>query len=134
MASRTMVSKLQLLVPFMVVFLLVSSMQVKAQLTCQTSGGSPLAVDANNCVNYLIGKGNTECCQNNCAGPDACTNMYFDGTAATDICGNCGQCVPCQQAGNYLANIIENCESGGLVGGYIYGFTNPTVNVNVYHT
>ncbi|CAM6099525.1 unnamed protein product [Calypogeia fissa] len=132
MASRG-VSALQVLFPFLVVLFLISGHGVSAGITCQTSGASPSAVDANGCATFLVNKGNTDCCQNDCASSNACTQMCSDGTAASAICGVCGQCVTCQAAGNYLGSLIENCQSNGQVGGYINGFGNSLL-VEVYHT
>ncbi|CAM6099524.1 unnamed protein product [Calypogeia fissa] len=137
MASRTMVSKLQLLVPLLVVFFLATCGEVIAQpVTCQTSVGSPSVVDAVQCVDALVANGTIKCCQSNCAGSDACTNLCFSGTAATDICGNCGLCVPCEQAGSAVATIIENCEdaNGNAEGNIPCSTTDATLNMKLYHT
>lgn len=117
--------------PFLAVLLVLASGRVLAQPTvCLTDGDSPLLTDANSCADLLIALGNYQCCQTDCRA-NGFTTICSIGSATAKMFGDCDQCVPCQQAGNYIAYVMGNCAFDSRVAGYASGFTNPTVKVNI---
>ncbi|KAF8173326.1 hypothetical protein K438DRAFT_1980874 [Mycena galopus ATCC 62051] len=59
-------------------------------LTCQTSGGSPLAADAVTVADQMAQNSGVACRSSN----SGCTQQWNFGTAAVDHCGPVGTCVP----------------------------------------
>lgn len=58
------------------------------------------------------------CCQTK----EACTSMYGVGNAAAAICTVPKRCVRCSRVGSDLKELIQRCETGDVVAGYVsYG-------------
>jgi hypothetical protein len=82
---------------------------------CQTSGGSPKVSDCQAAIEKLSGP----CHQSNNVG-SYCTSLVTVGTCKIDVCGFPGaQLDSGVNCGGYLQNILNTCQSGGLVGGYL---------------
>ncbi|KAI0746611.1 hypothetical protein C8Q80DRAFT_782356 [Daedaleopsis nitida] len=86
-----------------------------AEPKCETTGGSPLVSD---CVEALKRLDN-QCLQGNDQG-SWCTSLVKFGTCKIDVCGDNGaQIASGIHCGGYLQTILNNCQSNGLVGGYL---------------
>ena len=82
---------------------------------CQTSGGSPTVGDCQAAIKKLSGP----CHQFNNVG-SFCTSIVTVGTCKIDVCGFPGaQLDSGVNCGGYLQNILNTCQSGGRVGGYL---------------
>ncbi|KAI0750122.1 hypothetical protein C8Q80DRAFT_1353435 [Daedaleopsis nitida] len=85
------------------------------QPECQTTGGSPLVSDCVVALKRLSG----QCAESN-GGYSQCHTQVQYGTCKIDACGVWGlgilEGVNC---GGYLQTILNNCQSGGRVGGYL---------------
>ena len=82
---------------------------------CQTSSGSPKVSDCQAAIEKLSGP----CHQSNDVG-SYCTSLVTVGTCKIDVCGFPGaQLDSGVNCGGYLQNILNTCQSGGLVGGYL---------------
>ncbi|PIL31674.1 hypothetical protein GSI_06377 [Ganoderma sinense ZZ0214-1] len=82
---------------------------------CQTSGGSPTMDDCAAALKKLSGP----CHQYNNVG-SYCTSMVTVGTCKIDVCGYPGaQLDSGVNCGGYLQTILNDCSSGGKVGGYL---------------
>ncbi|KAI0750079.1 hypothetical protein C8Q80DRAFT_1120144 [Daedaleopsis nitida] len=86
-----------------------------AQLECQTSGGSPMVSDCVEAIKRLTG----DCLQHNNYGSH-CTTVSQHGTCKIDVCGQPAALLDRSlNCGGYLQTILNDCQSGGLVGGYL---------------
>lgn len=82
---------------------------------CQTSSASPKVSDCQAAIEKLSGA----CHQSNKVG-SLCTSLVTVGTCKIDVCGFPGaQLASGVNCGGYLQNILNTCQSGGLVGGYL---------------
>ena len=82
---------------------------------CQTSDASPTVEDCQAAIEKLSGS----CHQSN-KGGSLCTSLVIVGTCKIDVCGSPGtQLAPGVNCGGYLQNILNTCQSGGLVGGLL---------------
>lgn len=88
---------------------------VLADITCETSDGSPNTGDVTGTINAMRGKGIATCKQTNDLGSE-CTTMATDGTAAIAFCGTLSS-MRCQDIGTYALDIQNKCLSNGKVGG-----------------
>jgi len=84
---------------------------------CQTSGGSPLVQDCQVALNQL---GGSDCKVTNTGGSD-CSTLVTVGTCKVDACsdGNTPSLQPGVNCGGYLQNILNTCQSNGMVGGLL---------------
>ncbi|KAJ6494410.1 hypothetical protein C8R45DRAFT_1095332 [Mycena sanguinolenta] len=96
---------------------------------CQTTGGSPFAVDADNLANQLSEKTNTAC-QN---GDSGCANIGSFGTASVDLCGPKGTCVPFAQIAQGVRDLVSQCSSNGLAGGINPLSADGSVHSDLFH-
>ncbi|KAI0750078.1 hypothetical protein C8Q80DRAFT_1353411 [Daedaleopsis nitida] len=82
---------------------------------CQTSGGSPLVSDCVQALKQLTGN----CEQSNDVGSHCKTQVKY-GTCKIDACGQDGAQIPDDvNCGGYLQTILNDCQSGGRVGGHL---------------
>ncbi|KAI0750091.1 hypothetical protein C8Q80DRAFT_1120155 [Daedaleopsis nitida] len=83
---------------------------------CETSGGSPLASDCVEALKRLSG----QCVQSNDSRPSQCQTQVTYGTCKIDACGETGaKIADGVNCGGYLQSILNECQSGGRVGGYL---------------
>jgi hypothetical protein len=83
---------------------------------CQTSGASPTVSDCQAAIKDLSG---VLCAQSN-PGGSLCTTLVQSGSCGIDVCGPLGtELLSGVNCGGYLQNILNTCQSGGLVGGYL---------------
>ncbi|KAF5314749.1 hypothetical protein D9611_007062 [Ephemerocybe angulata] len=91
------------------------SIRALAGRTCQTSGGSPTADDANWVEAYWhTANLNGNVYQNN---PTGCSTLNTFGTASINFCGPQGSSQPVSVVSAHLVEILLNCESNGRIGG-----------------
>ncbi|EGN99406.1 hypothetical protein SERLA73DRAFT_73933 [Serpula lacrymans var. lacrymans S7.3] len=82
---------------------------------CQTSQASPKVSDCQAAIEKLSGP----CHQSNNVG-SYCTSLVTVGTCKIDVCGYPGaELYSGVNCGGYLQTILNSCQSGGLVGGYL---------------
>ena len=91
---------------------------------CQTSDASPTVADCQAAIEQLSGQ---DCRQINDFGFGShCTSLVTVGTCKIDVCGPRAEIPPVVNCGGYLQNILNSCQSGGKVGGFL---TPATCNV-----
>ncbi|KAI0702981.1 hypothetical protein C8T65DRAFT_261028 [Cerioporus squamosus] len=82
---------------------------------CQTTDGSPNQSDCVSALSKLSG----QCHQFNNVG-STCTSMVTVGTCKIDVCGFPGAEIAAGvNCGGYLQTILNDCSSGGRVGGFL---------------
>ncbi|KAG0130781.1 hypothetical protein HOY82DRAFT_539862 [Tuber indicum] len=91
---------------------------------CETSGGSPSAVDVDIAAIRLNNLGYQHCVQENYRGSH-CTKMMHFGNAAVSVCGPYKDYIYCFRAGFAASTIAHRCERNGLAGGY-FVFDDPS--------
>ncbi|KAG0644574.1 hypothetical protein HOY80DRAFT_1019432 [Tuber brumale] len=91
---------------------------------CETSRGSPRAVDVDGAAVKLNALGEQHCVQENNSGSH-CTKMMHFWTAAVSVCGPYLHYIYCFRAGFAASTIAHRCEWNGLSGGY-FVFNDPS--------
>ncbi|KAI0746607.1 hypothetical protein C8Q80DRAFT_782071 [Daedaleopsis nitida] len=87
-----------------------------AEPKCETTGGSPLVSD---CVEALKWLGSSTCYQGN-SERSWCTTRVTFGTCKIDACGDeSAEMAPGIHCGGYLQTILNDCQFGGRIGGYL---------------
>ncbi|KAJ7290363.1 hypothetical protein C8J57DRAFT_1212987 [Mycena rebaudengoi] len=103
----------------------------KRDVHCETSGGSPPAGDVNAAIHTLDAVAANSCQQSN-GGGSFCTTMGCSGAACVGICGPFLGSTICANARDGLNAILNTCNSGGLVGGFVDG--SDGLSFNVFHS
>ncbi|KAI0750088.1 hypothetical protein C8Q80DRAFT_1343997 [Daedaleopsis nitida] len=86
-----------------------------AESSCETSGGSPLVSDCVEALKRLSG----QCVQSN-GGHSYCKTEVAYYTCKIDVCGEpAARIADGVNCGGYLQTILNDCQSGGRVGGYL---------------
>jgi hypothetical protein len=121
----------------LVLLAMVGSAIADAQVTCETSDGSPSTEDVTGVINQLKGRKTSYCGQSNNYG-SKCTTHATDGTAKIAVCGDfdsaakdgpvCGIVAECVNA------VQQQCMSNGKVGGYYTLANSNNMRFVVSHT
>ena len=86
---------------------------------CETSDASPTVADCQAAINKLANAGTRDCYQGNTFGTH-CTSLITEGTCKIDACGPFGaRIILGVNCGGYFQNILNSCQSGGKVGGFL---------------
>jgi hypothetical protein len=80
---------------------------------CETSTGSPWALDINNLGGRLRQIANKDCCQLG----KSCYNVGLLYTAGVSLCGEKGLCIKCGKLGIRVQEIAKHCRNGSKAGG-----------------
>ncbi|KAJ7354097.1 hypothetical protein DFH08DRAFT_955512 [Mycena albidolilacea] len=99
-------------------------------LTCQTGPGSPLAADAVTMANQMAQNSGVACQSSN----TGCTQQWQFGTAAVDLCGPLGTCVPFTQLASGVQALVNNCQANGQAGGINQLNADGSLHSDLYHT
>ncbi|KAJ6516695.1 hypothetical protein C8R47DRAFT_1313081 [Mycena vitilis] len=112
-----------------ILFVLAASAGALA-ITCQTTPGSPLAADAVAMADQMSLETGSAC-QKSSSG---CTQIAKSGTAAADLCGPSGTCIPFPELAAGIQTLISDCQANGLAGGINQISGDGSVHSDLFHT
>ncbi|KAJ7633920.1 hypothetical protein DFH06DRAFT_1139839 [Mycena polygramma] len=112
-----------------ILFVLAAAAGVLA-ITCQTGPGSPLAADAVAMADQMAQNSGVACQSSN----TGCTQQWQVGTAACDLCGPLGTCVPFTQLASGIQTLVNDCQANGLAGGINQISGDGSIHSDLYHT
>ncbi|KAH0604898.1 uncharacterized protein H6S33_006566 [Morchella sextelata] len=98
---------------------------------CETSGGSPQAIDVIKALVDVNRAQRQRCCQIMPFSTSHCYTMQNHGTASLGICGAWMRCVPCENMYDFIMILVDLCKVRGrdgtmLVGGrFVLGAFGP---------